>query len=163
LRVRLATRSDIPAMIKLERDAPGAGHWSQEQYERIFGATHCRQPSERFAWVAEYEGEQRENLSPQAVEILGFLVAHRIDSEWELENIAVAIAVRRQGLGARLLNEFTARALAEGAVAIFLEVRESNQSARALYRKAGFLETGLRRGYYANPPEDAILCRLSLY
>jgi [ribosomal protein S18]-alanine N-acetyltransferase len=46
---------------------------------------------------------------------------------------------------------------------IFLEVRESNQSARALYRKVGFKETGLRRSYYADPTEDAILCRLSLY
>jgi ribosomal-protein-alanine N-acetyltransferase len=162
VRVRLATRVDIAAMIKLERAAPAAGHWSHEQYQRIFVATDYRQHSERYAWVAEHEGAKPEYLSTQVAEILAFLVAHRIGSEWELENIVVTGALRRQGLGARLLNEFMAYARAESAVAIFLEVRESNKGARALYHKAGFLETGLRRSYYANPPEDAILCRLSL-
>jgi ribosomal-protein-alanine N-acetyltransferase len=56
-----------------------------------------------------------------------------------------------------------AHARAENAAAIFLEVRASNHQARALYRNAGFLETGLRESYYANPPEDAILCSLGLY
>lgn len=41
--------------------------------------------------------------------------------------------------------------------AVFLEVRESNMAARRLYEKLGFAETGRRRGYYANPPEDAVL------
>ena len=163
MRIRLATRSDIAAMIELERDAPVAGHWSREQYERIFDIPDGPQPAERFAWVAEHEGAKSENLTSQASEILAFLVAHRIGSEWELENMVVTETLRRRGLGARLLDEFIVHATAESAVAIFLEVRESNESARALYRKAGFLETGLRRSYYANPPEDAILCRLSLY
>lgn len=160
MRVRWANLADVPAMIKLERDAPAAGHWSREQYERVFDTRD--DSSERFAWVAEHESAKPENLSSQASEILAFIVAHRIGSEWELENIVVTEAVRRQGLGARLLSEFIAHARTEGAASIFLEVRESNHSARALYRKTGFLETGLRKSYYANPPEDAILCRLSL-
>jgi ribosomal-protein-alanine N-acetyltransferase len=90
------------------------------------------------------------------------MVAVQVDSEWELENIVVAAAVRRRGVGTRLLAELTEHARVRNGSAIFLEVRESNQSARALYRKAGFKETGLRRSYCANPPEDAILCRLSL-
>jgi ribosomal-protein-alanine N-acetyltransferase len=162
MRVRRANLADIPAMIKLERDAPAAGHWSREQYERVFGIPDGPQPSERFAWVAEHESAKSENLSSQASEIFAFLVAHRIGSEWELENIVVAESVRRRGLGAGLLSDFIAHARSEGADSIFLEVRESNHSARALYRKVGFLETGLRRSYYANPSEDAILCRLTL-
>ena len=61
---------------------------------------------------------------------------------------------------AGLLNELIAHARAKNGSGIFLEVRESNQSARGLYRKMGFEETGRRKGYYANPAEDAILGRL---
>ncbi len=98
-----------------------------------------------WRWIVEDEGE--------APRILGFLVAHRVDAEWELENIVVAEAARRRGVGTRLLEEFSrpccARNMGSG---IFLEVRESNLSARALYRKLGFQETGLRKSYYSQPP-----------
>jgi ribosomal-protein-alanine acetyltransferase len=102
------------------------------------------------------------HLSPEAPEIIAFLIAHRIDAEWELENIVVAETARRRGLGTLLLRELITHARTENVSGIFLEVRESNQTARALYRKLGFKEVGLRKGYYANPPNDAILCRLSL-
>ena len=113
------------------------------------------QRSERWAWVAEDECESRG--------ILALLVAQRVDAEWELENIVVAEAARRQRIGTQLLQEFSAYARTERGSRIFLEVRESNQSARALYRKMGFEETGLRKSYYSNLSEDAILCSLSLY
>ena len=139
----------------LERQSPVAAHWSREQHEGLF-VTADRQPqSERFALVVEDEGE-----SP---EVLAFLVAHRIDAEWELENIVVAAGVRRRGVGTGLLGEFVAHARGEQGSGIFLEVRESNHSARALYRKVGFQEMGLRESYYSNPLEDAMLCRLRLY
>jgi ribosomal-protein-alanine N-acetyltransferase len=155
VRVRQANTADIPAMIDLERQSPAAAHWSRQQYEGLFLATGSQQPSERRAWVVEDEGT--------ASKILAFLIAHRVDSEWELENIAVAGKARRQGIGARLLAELIEHARAAHGRGIFLEVRESNQAARALYGKAGFKETGLRKSYYSDPPEDAILCRLSLY
>jgi [ribosomal protein S18]-alanine N-acetyltransferase len=147
--------TDVPAIMDLERQSPAAAHWSREQHEGLF-VTADRQPqSERFAWVVDDEGE-----SP---EVLAFLVAHRVDAEWELENIVVAAAVRRRGVGTCLLGEFVAHARAEQGSGTFLEVRESNHSARALYRKVGFQEMGLRKSYYSNPPEDAILCRLRFY
>jgi ribosomal-protein-alanine N-acetyltransferase len=147
--------TDVPAMMDLERQSPVAAHWSREQHEGLF-VTADRQPqSERFALVVEDEGE-----SP---EVLAFLVAHRIDAEWELENIVVAAGVRRRGVGTGLLGEFVAHARGEQGSGIFLEVRESNHSARALYRKVGFQEMGLRESYYSNPLEDAMLCRLRLY
>jgi len=124
-------------MMALEHDSPAAAHWSRRQYEDLFIATSSDRRSERVAWVAEEE--------PRASEVLAFLVTHRIDTEWELENIVVAGTVRRQGVGARLLSEFIAHARAERGSGIFLEVRESNQSARAFYRKAGFEETGFRK------------------
>jgi len=141
-------------MMALEHDSLAAAHWSRQQYEDLFIATSSDRRSERVAWVAEEES--------RASEVLAFLVGHRIDAEWELENIVVAGTVRRRGVGARLLSEFIIHARAERGSGIFLEVRESNQSARALYRKAGFEETGLRKSYYSNPPENAIVCGLGL-
>jgi ribosomal-protein-alanine N-acetyltransferase len=141
-------------MMALEHDSPAAAHWSRQHYEDFFIATVSDLRSERVVWIAERE-------SP-ASEVLAFLVAHRVGMEWELENIVVAGTVRRQGVGARLLTEFIAHARAERGSGIFLEVRESNQSARAFYRKAGFEETGLRKSYYSNPPENAIVCGLRL-
>jgi ribosomal-protein-alanine N-acetyltransferase len=120
----------------------------------MFVAAGSQPPSERFAWLVQEK---------EAPEILGFLVAHRLDAESELENIVVTEAARRQGAATILLGALIAHARAAQGSGIFLEVRQSNQSARALYRKLGFEETGLRKSYYSDPPEDAILCRLSLY
>jgi ribosomal-protein-alanine N-acetyltransferase len=93
--------------------------------------------------------------------VQGFLIAQVIAPEWEIENIAIAADARRRGLGTRLLGEFLDHARAEGAQAVFLEVRESNQAARSLYEKWAFVESGRRIRYYQNPQEDAIAYRHS--
>jgi ribosomal-protein-alanine N-acetyltransferase len=142
-------------MMALQRESPAAADWSEEQYQALFVTASREQRSERLAWIAEDDGE--------ATGILAFLVAQHVDAEWELENIVVAGPSRRRGVGTRLLAEFIAQARAEQGSGIFLEVRECNQSARAFYRKMGFEETGLRKSYYSNPPEDAILYQQRLY
>jgi [ribosomal protein S18]-alanine N-acetyltransferase len=147
--------TDVAAMMDLERQSLAAAHWSREQHEGLFVTADAQPQSSRFALVVEDEGE--------LPEVLAFLIAHRVDAEWELENIVVASAVRRRGVGTRLLGEFVAHARGEQGSGIFLEVRESNHSGRALYRKVGFEEVGLRKSYYSHPPEDAILCRLKLH
>jgi [ribosomal protein S18]-alanine N-acetyltransferase len=142
-------------MMDLERQSPSAAHWSRQQYEGLFAAPGSNQQSERVAWAAEDESG--------APELLAFLVAHQVDAEWELENIVVAGKAQRRGVGTRLLSEFIAHARTALGSGIFLEVRESNQSARAFYHAAGFEETGLRKSYYSVPVENAILCRQRLY
>ncbi len=72
------------------------------------------------------------------------------EGEFELLNIAVAPSHRGRGHARALLAEMPAGRL-------FLEVRESNQAARALYESVGFRVTGKRKGYYAGPPEDGIV------
>jgi len=94
--------------------------------------------------------------------LLGFLVARRVASEWELENIVVARSARRRGCGRRLLDALIAHATQTNGESVFLEVRESNAAARALYGRAGFRETGRRKSYYDNPVEAAILYGLRL-
>ncbi len=140
-------------MMELERENAAAAHWTQEQYEF---ATSCEAHAQRFAWVVE-------NESGEASKVVAFLVAHKVDAEWELENMAVAMLVRLRGIGTLLLEKLIEVARAQSADCIFLEVRESNKSAHALYQKVGFKETGLRKSYYADPAENAILYRLTLY
>jgi [ribosomal protein S18]-alanine N-acetyltransferase len=161
LRIRPANSGDISAMMELDHQSPAAAHWSRQQYETLFSIRDSGAPP-RFTLVVEDTREmQPEAVSGAPSRILASLVAHAVDNEWELENIVVAEACRRQGVGTRLLREFVGHARAHSATAIFLEVRQSNQTARSLYHTLGFIETGSRKGYYATPPEDAILYRLS--
>src|SRR5579871_1641472 len=105
--IRPATPADIPAMMHLTDHASTASHWPRDQYEKIFVPD-----SPRLAIVVQdSEGLQ------------GFLIAHEILDDWEIENVAIAGPLRRQGLGTRLLAEFLDHARAKGARSIFLEVR----------------------------------------
>jgi [ribosomal protein S18]-alanine N-acetyltransferase len=143
--IRPAIAADIPALMSIEREAEAASHWSVEQYQ-----TAVAQNTRRRVVVIE-----------SASTILGFVVVHAITQEWEIENIAVAESARRKGLGSQLVRESLHLARRQGAQEIFLEVRESNVAARALYERSGFAQSGQRRGYYQEPEEDAIVYRLS--
>jgi ribosomal-protein-alanine N-acetyltransferase len=147
LLVRSAILDDIPAMMTLERHAVTAAHWSRDQYEQLF----ARSTPKRYMLVIE-----------EAAHLQGFLVARSAGKEWEIENIAVAGPARRRGLGTRFLGEFLDQVRAQGAEAVLLEVRESNQAARSLYEKWAFVESGRRKRYYHDPEEDAVVYRLSL-
>ncbi len=146
IKIRDATRADIPAMLELEQHAATAAHWTMADYERIFSETSVR----RVALVLE-----------QKEKVAGFVVARVVGEEWELENIAIAGPARRHGLGTRLMGELLDLVRQRGATAIFLEVRESNHAARSLYEKWAFVESGRRARYYATPVEDAVLYRFS--
>ena len=146
MHVRSATPADIPAMMELVNHSATAALWSRAQYDQVFGG----EPPRRIALVIE-----------ESVGMQGFLVAHEVAGEWEIENIAIAGAARRRGLGTRLLGAFLDDVRKDGATAVFLEVRESNRAARWLYEKWAFVESGRRADYYKEPQEDAIVYRLS--
>jgi tRNA threonylcarbamoyladenosine biosynthesis protein TsaB len=145
MRIRHATRKDIPAMMALEKHAPTAARWSTKQYETAFSG----EAPLRVVMLIEEEAC-----------VQGFIAGRTIGDEWEIENIAVAGATRRRGLGTRLLGEFLDLARGRGAEAVFLEVRESNLAARQLYEKWAFVESGRRKVYYREPEEDAVVYRL---
>ena len=162
LHIRPGTVADIPHILGLERQSATAGHWSEQQYRQAF------QPESlaRLLLVAA-EASAAEALAPRASGlssvkgsgILGFLIAHHLAPEWELENIVVAHAARHRGIGKRLLEALFDAARETNSSAVFLEVRESNTAARTLYEGSDFEQTGRRRSYYASPSEDAILYR----
>ena len=144
--IRPATPDDLPGILALEQSTPAAAHWSAEQYRSVFREA----VPGRMMLVAKEE------------RVLGFLVARTLESEWEIENIAVIAERQRSGLGRALLGELVSRARLAGGSSVILEVRESNAAACALYEKLGFVEEGRRKSYYHAPKEDAVLYRLRL-
>ena len=96
--------------------------------------------------------------------IVGYYVAMAGVDELHLLNITVAPAWQGRGLGNELLDAVQAQARRRGLASLFLEVRQSNVRARALYERRGFLQVGLRRGYYPAPQgrEDAVVMSLAL-
>jgi [ribosomal protein S18]-alanine N-acetyltransferase len=148
-------------MLDLERQDPTAAHWSEQQYKEIFRVDESG--PRRLALVIGNDSEECAfERGPVPSRLLGFLVANQVAPEWELENIVIAPHSRRKGLATRLFTALLARARETNIERVFLEVRESNQAARAFYVRLGFDESGRRKLYYTNPPEDAVLYRLAL-
>lgn len=82
--------------------------------------------------------------------------------EIHLMNIAVHPETRKRGLGRLLIEKLIQNGAEERVQKIWLEVRPSNKAARALYSGMGFTEVGLRRRYYTDTGEDAIIMTLTL-
>ena len=97
-------------------------------------------------------------------ELVAYVIAMTGVDELHLLNITVAPDWQGQGHGQVLMAALEQHARHQGLATLWLEVRESNQRARALYRRLGFEEVGLRRGYYpaATRREDAVVMSLTL-
>lgn len=95
-------------------------------------------------------------------QVAGYVIAMTVLDESEILNIAVHPDGRGQGLGAGLLDAALAEVASKGAVATFLEVRESNAVARRLYASREFEELSRRKRYYKSPVEDALILRRAL-
>jgi len=94
--------------------------------------------------------------------VVGYLLASSVAGEGEILILGVDPAVRRRGVAAALLKDALAGLRAAGAKAVFLEVRRGNKPAIGLYNLFGFGEAGVRKGYYADTGEDALLLHVFL-
>jgi ribosomal-protein-alanine acetyltransferase len=147
MEIRRAQASDLPQLKAISAAAACAAQWTQQQWQDIFDS----ETPARLAWIAE------DRNGPDQGQGIGFLVARSGAPDWELENIAVLPAFRRQGVGRTLLSALLAEARAQQAERILLEVRASNQPAIRLYSSRGFELLARRGGYYRNPDEDALI------
>jgi ribosomal-protein-alanine N-acetyltransferase len=147
VRVRPAVYEDVPRIVEIAGRSVTAAQWTRSDYLQLFTP---EQGQARTALVIEQDGG-----------VMGFIVGRKVDHEWEIENVAVTGPARRNGLGSHLLGEFLNVVRELGGRDVFLEVRESNASARALYEKWAFVESGRRKSYYAAPLEDALILRFS--
>jgi ribosomal-protein-alanine N-acetyltransferase len=89
--------------------------------------------------------------------VAAFCACWVVHDELHINTIAVDAAFRRQGLGVRLMNHVMREAARAGARRATLEVRRSNDAARALYERLGFTVTAIRPRYYSEPDEDALI------
>lgn len=154
--VEAARVEDVDAVVALERATEDAPRWRRELYLEMVGA--CG-PS------AVPGDVHRHLVIARADGLVGFAVGSihpRLPDSAALESVAVAPGARRAGVGRALCEAVLLWCRSEGADAIGLEVRRQSTGAVALYRGVGFVEAGMRPGYYADPVDDAVLMRKDL-
>ena len=95
-------------------------------------------------------------------EVVGYIGSQSVLGESDMMNVAVHPACRRRGIAEALVEALSHDLKERGNVCLTLEVRASNAPAIALYEKLGFTQVGLRKNYYRNPREDALILRKSL-
>lgn len=139
-RIRPAELTDVPAIHAIEQRV-FADPWSTQDFRDCV--------SFALFLVAE-----------EHAQIAGYVVALDAADEGEILNLAVAEGGRRRGLGRALVEAIVAALSERGVRQVYLEVRESNAAARALYAGFGFKDVGRRKAYYRRPVEDAIVLRV---
>jgi ribosomal-protein-alanine N-acetyltransferase len=132
---------DAAAASALLREAKEAASWSESAL-----GTSSFDVATMIAFFSELAGKPT-----------GFIIGRHAAGEGEILNLAVSIASRRQGHGEVLVERTLAAFRERSALKVFLEVRESNSAAIALYEKLGFRQVGRRPSYYRDPVEAALV------
>lgn len=131
----------VPQIALLEQEC-FADPWSQQSI-----ASELHNPLS--LWLVAQEGQT----------LLGYVGSQTCLDETDMMNIAVSPASRRQGVARALIEALISALRQHGSKQLTLEVRASNGPARQLYESLGFLQVGLRKNYYRNPKEDALILR----
>jgi ribosomal-protein-alanine N-acetyltransferase len=139
LELRLLEPRDASALAALEARV-FADAWDAEHFRELLG-------QDRFLAVGAF--------GPDG--LCAYLTAYSVAGELEIVNVAVAPALRGQGIGRSVLHFFLEQGRMLGARRAVLEVRAGNVAARALYGSRGFVQVGVRRAYYADSGEDALV------
>lgn len=141
--LRPAVEGDLGEIVRIE-GACFADPWSEESFRRLT----VGEPA--IFLVAVF---------PPDSAIAGYVIAFSVGEDAELLNVAVDPGFRGKGLAGQMLDAVLIELGARGVRTAFLEVRESNRAARALYGSRGFTEIGRRVRYYRRPVEDALVMR----
>jgi ribosomal-protein-alanine N-acetyltransferase len=144
--IDIMKKEDLDQVLAIEKSS-FSSPWSRNLFLSEF-----RSPLVSNLMVALCDGPVRT--------VVGFIVFWVVEDEMHILNLAVAPAFRRQGIAGKLVLAAIRRARAKGAQKAFLEVRASNAAAQKLYSGIGFTGTSVRRGYYEEPAEDAVIMTL---
>jgi [ribosomal protein S18]-alanine N-acetyltransferase len=142
--LRTMTRADLAAVVALEEEVFGAEAWSTQM---LLGELD-QQPATRYYLVAA-----------DGTKIIGYAGLLGAGGQGDVVTLAVAADHWGRGVGSALLEALLAEAARRGCTEIFLEVRTDNSRAQRLYRRYGFAEVGIRRGYYQPSGADALVMR----
>jgi len=144
--IRPALLTDLDRICFIERECFSVP-WSREDMEYFLneslsgGRSNCRS----LFLCAVIDGA-----------LAGYVCMRCVAGEAEIMNVAVTSEYRRRGIGRRLM-EYTLRESEKDSETVYLEVRVSNTAAFSMYQSLGFSSIGLRRSYYRQPTEDAIV------
>ncbi len=139
LSFRLMAPEDADAVEVVEK-ACFAIPWSRESFWKAAGDSNT-------CYLLVLDGER----------VIGYAGCWISFEEGQITNVAVLPEYRGKGVGTKLMGEIIRLLLARGLTALTLEVRPSNAPARALYARYGFREAGVRKGYYQDNGEDALI------
>lgn len=156
---------------QLQSDDAGALRREPMTVADVDGVLEIERVAYEFPWTrgnfidSLAAGHAAQVLRDRTGALCAYCVAMAGVQEVHLLNLTVAPAWQHQGLARSLLDALVAEARAADALCLWLEVRESNQRARAVYRRYGFEQVGVRRSYYPAPAgrrEDACVMRLAI-
>ena len=132
----------VASVAAIEKECFGVDAWSEKSV--------ASELTNKLAfWLVAVDGEQ----------VAGYVGSQTVCGETDMMNVAVTGDYRRRGIGEKLVLALVEELKAMGSHSLTLEVRASNAPAIGLYEKLGFLQTGLRKNYYRNPREDALILR----
>jgi ribosomal-protein-alanine N-acetyltransferase len=137
--IRAMRAEDATAVARVLGQAPEAANWSEQSLREAAAAPGVALVSENDAMIT------------------GFLLGRQVGDEAEILNLAVLPERRHRGEGGALLEKALEEFRMRGVGRVFLEVRESNETAIGFYGKQGFAKMGRRPGYYLEPEEAALL------
>ena len=141
IEIRRRTQRDLEAIDRIERRSYPTP-WSRSMF-----ASELSKPSS--VSLGAYETE--------TAELVGYLVISRYVDAWHVMNVAVVPERRRQGIASALFDRLFEVTGNDGRRGYTLEVRISNEAAIKLYERLGFQSRGVRRGYYTDNREDALI------
>jgi len=147
LEIRESDERDLKDIEELERES-FSDPWSEKSLRPSFGTKIL---------VGEVARDAEYTKDPGSKRIVGYAIIRTVADEAELLRICVAKDTRRNGYGRKILSSALELAKNDGAEKMFLEVRSANAPARGLYTSAGFEETGIRKNYYSDPVDDAVI------
>lgn len=148
--VRKMTLKDIEGVMKVDRDCFSIP-WSRECFLMELKSS-----------LSTYVVAVVINDESLNEEVIGYGGFYMVMDQVEITNIAVLGERRGQGIGRSILEALIKLAVIGGGKVVNLDVRESNEAAKALYYSYGFKLVGSRKGYYQKPDEDALLLTLDL-
>ena len=148
------TEHDLLEVVEIEKTC-GLSPWGWDSYHReLSSGPHAVMLVARFEDKREFFAERKR--------IAGFIVSRVIADELHINNIAVKPECQKIGSGSQLLKAALVDGARQRSLMAFLEVRASNRAAQNLYERCGFRVAGRRKGYYRDPPEDALIMSVPL-
>ena len=139
LLIRPMEELDLPQAAAIEKEAI-TPPWSEQAFRESLGLEHT------ILLAAIQDGQ-----------VAGYCVCYQSFEEGEITNVAVKKELRGQGIAGKLLEKLCSYGKGRGLERYILEVRAGNEPAIHLYERSGFTRVGIRKGFYEQPVEDAVI------